>query len=218
MQAQQPGLNPLCHTCGQGALIKRKKFRLSGPVVAIGFVLLIPSALGMLFGVLMLAVAQSASKSASAAGEGRIRAQLVAQNVPEPIISEIVSGKSVSDTQLLPLTYQQQTAVHEAEAARLGQKIGGGAATAIFGGLFIFIIVASFVGGLPWLAPHHAQTSAPVCAVRSDCSSLMKSSMWVRFSPGTFYLVTEQVIGQKSEPNQNRQQAIFCSQRSTFLP
>src|ERR1043166_2275201 len=33
--------------------------------------------------------------------------------------------------------------------------------------------------------------------------------MWVRFPPGTVYLVTERVIGQKSEPNQNRQQAIF---------
>jgi hypothetical protein len=133
-------------------LIKRKKFRMSGPVVAIGFIVLIPSALGMLFGVLMLGITHSANKSTSASSEREIRAQLVAQNVPEPIISEVVSGKSVSDNQLVPLTYQQQATVRHAEAARLGQKIGGGAATAVFGGFSIFVIVASFVGGLlGWL-------------------------------------------------------------------
>jgi DNA-directed RNA polymerase subunit RPC12/RpoP len=151
-QPQQPSVNPLCHTCGQGALIKRKKFRLSGPVVAIGFILLIPSALGVLFGVLMLSVTHSANKSTSASGERRIRAQLVAQNVPEPIIREVVSGKSVSDDQLVPLTDQQQATVRETEAARLGQKIGGGAATAVLGGFSMFVIVASCIGGLlGWL-------------------------------------------------------------------
>jgi transcription elongation factor Elf1 len=53
--------NPLCRTCGQGALIKRTKFRMSGPVVAIGFILLIPSVLGMLFGVFMLFVTGAAN-------------------------------------------------------------------------------------------------------------------------------------------------------------
>jgi hypothetical protein len=64
----------------------------------------------------------------------------------------VVSGKPVSDDQLVPLTSEQRAAVHTAESSRLGQKIGGGAFTAIFGGLFVFIIIASFIGGLlDWL-------------------------------------------------------------------
>jgi len=102
--------------------------------------------------VLLLAAAHSASKSSSAADENRIRAQLAAQNIPEPIIGDVLSGKSVSDDQLSPLAYQQQAAVHQAETARLGQKIGVGAANAVLGSLFIFVIVASFIGGLlGWL-------------------------------------------------------------------
>src|SRR5262249_11768101 len=69
----EPAPNPLCHTCGQGALIRRTKFRMSGPVVAIGFILLIPSAVGMLFGFLMLVITGSASKSTSASSEREIR-------------------------------------------------------------------------------------------------------------------------------------------------
>ena len=48
-----PAEHPLCRTCGQGALITRKTFRMSGPVLVIGFILLVPSFLGMLFGILM---------------------------------------------------------------------------------------------------------------------------------------------------------------------
>jgi hypothetical protein len=65
--------NPLCRTCGQGTLVKLTKFRMSAPVVAI-VVLLIPSVLGMLFGIFMLFVTGVASKETSAASERKIRA------------------------------------------------------------------------------------------------------------------------------------------------
>jgi len=41
--------NPTCKICDSGALRLKKVHRLSGPAVAIGFILLIPSVLGMLF-------------------------------------------------------------------------------------------------------------------------------------------------------------------------
>lgn len=147
-----PGQNPLCHTCGQGALIKRTKFHMSGPVVAIGFILLIPSALGILFGILMLFLTGAASSQTSASSEREIRARLVAQEIPDPIIAEVVSGKSVSDDQLVPLTYQQRAAVHDAQLSVSAQKVGAGAATVVAGGFSLLIIVASFVGSLlGWL-------------------------------------------------------------------
>jgi hypothetical protein len=125
---------------------------MSAPVVVIGFVLLIPSVLGMLFGVFMLFVTGVASNQTSTSGESKIRAQLGAQSIPAPIINEVVSGRHVSPQEVASLTYQQQSAVHEAESSRLGQTIGGGAATVIAGGFSIFVMVASFVGGLlGWL-------------------------------------------------------------------
>jgi hypothetical protein len=60
---------------------------MSGPVVAIGFILLIPSILGILFGILMLFATGAASSQTSTSGEREIRARLVAQQIPEPIIS-----------------------------------------------------------------------------------------------------------------------------------
>jgi hypothetical protein len=42
-----------CKVCDKGLLTLKKKYRMSGPVVAIGYILLIPSALGMAFSLLM---------------------------------------------------------------------------------------------------------------------------------------------------------------------
>lgn len=45
--------HPPCKICDRGELIPKKIFRMSGPVVAIGFILLVPSVLGMLAAGLM---------------------------------------------------------------------------------------------------------------------------------------------------------------------
>ena len=45
---------PLCQTCGQGRLVKLNQYRMSLPVVVIGYFLLVPSAIGMLFNILGL--------------------------------------------------------------------------------------------------------------------------------------------------------------------
>jgi hypothetical protein len=44
---------PTCKVCERGALVPKKIYRMSGPVVAIGFILLIPSVLGMIASALM---------------------------------------------------------------------------------------------------------------------------------------------------------------------
>ena len=125
---------------------------MSGPVVVIGFILLIPSVLGILFGLLMLVATGTASSQTSRSGEREIRARLVSQQVPEPIITEVVTGKPVSDAELVPLTYQQRATVHDAQLSASAKKVGAGAPTVIAGGFSFFVIVASFVGGLlGWL-------------------------------------------------------------------
>ncbi len=125
---------------------------MSGPVVAIGFILLIPSILGMLFGFLMLFATGVASSQTSASGEREIRARLVAKQIPEPIISEVATGKTVSDAELVSLTYEQRAAVHDAQLSASAQKVGAGAGTVIAGGFSLFVIIMSFIGGLlGWL-------------------------------------------------------------------
>jgi hypothetical protein len=46
-------MNPPCKVCDQGILISKRIFRMSRPVVAIGYILLIPSILGMTASALM---------------------------------------------------------------------------------------------------------------------------------------------------------------------
>ena len=51
---QQPGRSPvICKVCNSGTLRSKNIFRMSRTVVTIGYILLVPSFLGMLFGALM---------------------------------------------------------------------------------------------------------------------------------------------------------------------
>jgi hypothetical protein len=125
---------------------------MSAAVVVIGFILLIPSVFGMLVGVSMLFITGAASTQTSNVGERKIRVRLVAQHVPEPIITEVIARKSVGNSELESLSPEQQSAIHDAQLSVSAQKVGAGAATLIAGGLSLLIIFTSFVGGLVgWL-------------------------------------------------------------------
>jgi hypothetical protein len=60
-----------CKVCDRGALSSKTVFRMSGPVVAIGFILLVPSVLGMLFSALLFfgVIASTGGKSGTNASE-----------------------------------------------------------------------------------------------------------------------------------------------------
>ena len=151
-QTSSPAQNPPCRTCGQGSLIKRKTFRMSAPVVVIGFILLIPAVFGMLVGVFMLFITGAASTQTSNVGERKIRVRLVAQHVPEPIIAEVIASKPVGNSELDSLSPEQQSAIHDAQLSVSAQKVGAGAATLLAGGFSLLIIFTSFAGGLVgWL-------------------------------------------------------------------
>lgn len=60
-----------CKICDQGRLTKTKKYRLSGPVVFIGYVLLVPSILGVLFSIMsFVEVSSMASGTGPTAASG----------------------------------------------------------------------------------------------------------------------------------------------------
>ena len=131
--------------------MRRKTFRMSGPVVVIGFILLIPSVLGMLFGILTL-VGIGMAQSETPSMDPQTRTLLEAQQVPEPVITQVAASKPIDEAQLTALTPQQRTAVRDAQSSVSAGKVRWGAAGVVAGGFFIFIIVMSFVGGLlGWL-------------------------------------------------------------------
>jgi hypothetical protein len=129
----------------------RKTFRMSGPVVVIGFLLLIPSVLGMLFGILTL-VGVALANSHMHSMERETRTRLEAQQVPEPVITQVADSKPIDEAQLAALTPQQQTAVRDAQLSVSAGKAGTDAGAVVAGGICLFVIVTSFVGGLlGWL-------------------------------------------------------------------
>lgn len=69
-----PSIRLPCKVCEQGTLLSKKVFRMSGPVVVIGYIFLIPSVIGILLSVLMffgvIATSGSATDTASQAGIG----------------------------------------------------------------------------------------------------------------------------------------------------
>jgi hypothetical protein len=119
---------------------------MSGPVVVIGFILLIPSVLGMLVGILTLVGVGMNIPSMNP----ETRTGLEAQQVPESVITQIASSnKPIDEAQLAALTPQQRTAVRDAQSVvSAGKAKAGPGALVVAGGLCLFVIVMSFVGGL----------------------------------------------------------------------
>jgi hypothetical protein len=127
-------------------MVRKKTHRMSGPAVIVGYVFIVPSVLGMLFGLLMLFASGNASASAAESARSEVATNLRNANVDEAVIERVLAGHEV-DSQALP-TYDQQFAVSSAQGQLAGAKIGGGAASVIGAGFSLFMIFSSFIGGL----------------------------------------------------------------------
>jgi hypothetical protein len=121
---------------------------MSGPVVVIGFILLIPSVVGMLVGILTLVGVGMNIPSMNP----ETRTSLEAQQVPEPVITQVAANKPIDEAQLAALTPQQQKAVRDAQSSVSGPWPGKAKASpgafVVAGGLCLFVIVVSFVAAL----------------------------------------------------------------------
>lgn len=142
---------PACRVCGQGTLQKRKKYRMSGPVVVIGFLLLIPSVLGMLFGGLMLVSTGVGAAEVGSQSSSEAKQALISAGLSEPTAEKALNNK-LSATEESALSETQRKAVSEAKLQSAAGTIGVGAAAAVGAGVALFFIAVSFVGGLlGWL-------------------------------------------------------------------
>jgi len=146
----------LCKVCDGGVMQKKKTHRL-GPVVAvIGYIFLIPSFIGMLFGLLALVgavlsffmpVDEDVQESLRAEGVEELKLA----GLPQGIIDKFASGQEVSsgEKNALPDVQRQALVVSEFTVNGSAEKLIGGTLGSVFGTI---MVVLSFVGGLfGWL-------------------------------------------------------------------
>jgi len=133
-----------CSECG-GRLARRSQFRLSKAFVIIGFIILIPSVMGLLIGVILFATSGSAKAELKQALSQDSRSELQEAGVPPGLIEKLSEGQKLTSDEMKELTGEQQALV-------LGQAIGAGmselgAGMAEVGGAFIrFIATVMMIG------------------------------------------------------------------------
>ena len=153
-----------CKVCGRGRLVRRKVYRMSGAVVSIGYILLIPSIMGIVLNALMF-ILPALGLAVTPEFTSADRQMLVDADIPERIVEEFADGHwAVSIEDLSEMNTRQRHAVGVVQGSR-GDKasasccvgvIGGGAA----GNLWLLplwfqqpVIVDSARTTFPWLAP-----------------------------------------------------------------
>jgi hypothetical protein len=133
-------------------MVKRKKYRLGGIVATIGYIILIPSFLGMLLGFLALFATGSAGNETKESLKTEVAGELRNAAVPENLVAKVTTMEEIQEADLAGLTDEQRQAVSDGELSMSAGSMGADAGTAIAGGFSLFLIVSSFVGGLlGWL-------------------------------------------------------------------
>lgn len=148
-----------CKVCDRGTLVAKKRFRMSPPVVVIGFILLIPCVCGIAFAVLLFFGSFSAA-GVSGVQSSSLRRQAIAEmrrnDVPQSVIRAVLANPDLDPDDLIGrLPMYQISWIKDAET-----KLKQGPATAIVGSgvailgssFAVMIGIGSFIGGLlGWL-------------------------------------------------------------------
>lgn len=142
----------VCPICQQGRLVLDSRYRMSGPVVAIGWLLLIPSILGIALGAFFLLTTFWAVNNTTSIAKGVTTNRLQAAKIPVQIIERFTAGEGISSEEMNSLTEAQRLALEEAKTERAGTSLGAGLGAAVLGGFSVWIMIIAFVGGLlGWL-------------------------------------------------------------------
>ncbi len=145
----------ICKTCDQGTLEQKKIFRMSGPVVFIGFIFLIPSVLGMIASALMFFGVMSSSVSDVTRARNEAVTEMRANDVPESIVTAVVAGQDEQIDRLMraqDLDQARRSWVRDAQEKIRTGNVTSGAGVLFGGGFALALGIASFVGGLlGWL-------------------------------------------------------------------
>jgi hypothetical protein len=124
---------------------------MSPPVVAIGFILLIPSILGIIFCFAVGFLSGGAATQMAATDKQQARDELTQASVPADEIEAIMNHQPLTQDQIQALTPDQKRATDDATFKLSTSRVGSGLASVLAGGWFC-MAVSFFVGGLlGWL-------------------------------------------------------------------
>jgi len=145
-----------CQVCGRGAMENRKLYRLSGPAVVVGWIFLVPSFLGMGFGLLSVAgcVAMMSDQQGHDSEVQTRRKQaeslMVNGGVPAIVRQKVLETIPLSDADFRSMNAAQTSIAHDAlqlllKPTEAQSRVVAGSMVGFAGTLFF---IASFVGGL----------------------------------------------------------------------
>jgi hypothetical protein len=137
-----------CKTCDAGYLQRKSVHRMSSIVVLIGYIMVIPSVLGMAFGLFCLIVSLSATSDTTSGIRDKAKGEMTKAGVPSNIIQMVMDGKIVQDADKRGLTQGQLVAIESARIDLSAGMAGAGIGGAMASGFSIFIIISSLIGGL----------------------------------------------------------------------
>jgi hypothetical protein len=137
----------VCTACNQGTLVRTTIRRMNGFLVVVGFILFIPSVVGVLIGGIG-ALGSGVFASQAKRTPEEIRTELKGVAVPDPMIDQLVAGNPVTKEQLAGLNEQQQMAVGKATIAIIARKAPAGA---MVGGSIVILLISVVLGVVGWL-------------------------------------------------------------------
>ena len=148
-----PQYQPSCKVCERGVLVPKKIYRMSGPVVVVGYILLIPSILGMSFSFLVFFGVIIAGGSEASRARSEAITEMRHADVPEPIISAVIENPDLDTTALMDrVSMYQLSWIDDAQKKLRSANTQAGLGAMFGGGLALVIGIACFVGGLlGWL-------------------------------------------------------------------
>jgi hypothetical protein len=140
-----------CRVCGQGYLYTVKVHRLSGPAVSIGYILLMPSLLGIVL-CLGFILATWIGAFAYPGVAPQTLQGLEDTNVPGELRQSLKAGHRATEAEMASLTSEQERQVQRANGDIEMSQLGSGCFAACGTGIALIGAVLSFMGGLfGWL-------------------------------------------------------------------
>lgn len=138
---------PSCGVCKAGFLVRKSTYRMSSMVVLIGYILLVPSLIGIAISLLIMLGVGSAATQIPALKQ-QVTQNMQNAGVPAAIMDKVIKGEVIGFTELLVLPENQQNVVRSSQ----GKLAGAGLGTVLGGGASICLGIASLIGGLGgWL-------------------------------------------------------------------
>jgi hypothetical protein len=142
-----------CAACGSGPLVRDRVYRLSGPAVAIGYILLIPSIIGIVgCGILLVLSALGMTIDMDDAMVDTYKKMMRDAGITEPIINKVINNEPLTPDDLSTLDFNQVSTIQQVQETKNSAPALACCGLGIFGFGAIGGMILSFVSGLlGWL-------------------------------------------------------------------